>query len=549
MKIISNRFIFRINTVIQFSIFICLTSFSQKISLPDELFTRAERTNYEETSLHKDVMDFVTAMEKHSELAHLEIIGFSKQGRDIPLVVMADPPIKTPAEAVKSGKPVIYIQANIHAGEIEGKEACMELMREIAFGTKRQLLLNQIIMFCPIYNADGNDSLSANNRRSQEGSPGLTGIRSSGEGYDLNRDGLKIEALETQALIKNVILKWDPVLFIDLHTTNGSWHGYSLTYAPGNHTAGHPGTTNYLMNKLFPEVRDKVKERSGLDIYLYGNFREWPPERYVATPHRPRFLTNSMALKNKLAILVETFAHDRFEKRILSNNVFLTSILEYTNTHGDEIQELVGRVKEEIVQQIIDNAGNFQKGVQFRIAQLGEPSDLLVYDVEEFVDENGRKRRRRTNRRVWKPNVRMMQRYEPAQMSTVPRGYVFPAELINVADKLKEHGVKVEVLDKTTSFEGEEFIITNFTQEERVYQKHRLVKIEGVFQKTTKEMPAGSFHVDIAQPMAYLVFYMLEPESDDGLIIWNYFDDYLKKNGVENNNVPYPVFKYISKNN
>jgi len=388
-------------------------------------------------------------------------------------------------------------------------------MREIAFGPKRYLLSNQIIMFCPIYNADGNDSLSATSRRSQEGSPKLTGTRSSGEGYDLNRDGLRIEALETIALIKNVILKWDPVLFMDLHTTNGSWHGYSLTYAPGNHTAGHPGTTDYLMNVLFPAVQKKVKERSGLDMYLYGNFRGLPPESYTATPHMPRYLTNSMALKNKLAILVETFAHDRFEKRILSNTVFITSVLEFTNEHGDEILEVIKKAEEETVQQILNNAGNFQKGVQFRLAQLGEPSELLVYETEEYVDENGRRRQRRTGKLVWMPNVRMMQKYEPVKMSAVPRGYVFPAELKNVADKLKQHGVDVKALEKPTSFEGEESLVTSFSQAERPYQKHRLTTIEGTFKKAAKEFPAGSYHVDLAQPLAYLVFYMLEPVSDD----------------------------------
>ncbi|KPK89845.1 hypothetical protein AMJ80_09175 [bacterium SM23_31] len=546
MRVIIKKSCYVLTASTLFIIFANYSAFGQILAIPPELYTRAERTNYEETSLHKDVMNFVYALQKHSDIAHLEIIGASKKGRDIPLVVMADPPVKTPEEAVKSDKPVIYIQGNIHAGEVEGKEASMELMREIAFGPKRRLLSDQIILFCPIYNADGNDSLSATSRRSQEGSPQLTGTRSSGEGYDLNRDGLRIEALETIALIENVILKWNPALFMDLHTTNGSWHGYSLTYAPGNHTAGHPGTTDYLMNVLFPAVQKKVKERSGLDIYLYGNFGGMPPESFTATPHMPRFLTNSMALKNKLAILVETFAHDRFEKRILSNTVFITSVLEFTNEHGGEILKVIKKAEEETVQQVLENTGNFQKGVQFRVAQLGEPSDLLVYETEEYVDESGRPIQRRTGKLVWMPNVRMMQRYEPVKMSTVPRGYVFPAELKNVADKLKQHGVDVKVLEKSTSFEGEEFLVTGFSQAERPYQNHNLVTIEGEFKKAVKEFPAGFFHVDLAQPFAYLVFYMLEPEADDGLAVWNYFDKYLKAQGVENKSVPYPVFKYIT---
>jgi hypothetical protein len=516
---------------------------------PDELFTRAERTHFTETSLHNDVMAFVRTLSKLSDLAHLEIYGKSVQGRGFPLVVMADPPVRTPDEAKQSGKTVIYIQGNIHAGEVEGKEASMEIMREIAFSPKRALLSDQIVLFGPNYNPDGNDALGQN-RPSQDGSPLLTGTRSSGEGYDLNRDGLRCEAVETKAMIKHVINKWNPVMFIDLHTTNGSWHGYPITYAPGNHTAGHPGTTDYLMNTLFPAVTDTVRQRSGMEMFLYGNFDRgsWPPTQYSGTPHMPRFLTNSMALKNKLAILVETFAHDRFDKRILSNKVFLYSVLEYTNAHGNEIRDLINKIEHETIKQITDQAGSLQKGIRFEVAQLGAPSDLLVYEtVINPKAENSRNQWHRTGRRVWIDNVKLMQKHIPTQLSTVPRGYVFPAELSSVADKLKEHGVQVDILKENTAFTGEEFTVTHYSRQEREYQKHHLVTIEGHFHKKRITMPKGSFVVDLAQAYAYLIFYALEPEADDGLTVWNYFDDYLIKHGVENGNTAHPVFKYYSK--
>jgi len=519
------------------------TAYSQTAGFPPELFTRAERTNYEETSLHADVMNFVYALEMHSELAHVEIIGTSKKGRDIPLVVLADPPMKTPEEAVKSGKPVVYIQGNIHAGEVEGKEASMELMREIAFGPRKYLLSDQIILFAPIYNADGNDSL----RETRSGTPKFSGQRYSGEGLDLNRDGTKAEALETIALIKNVILKWDPVLLVDLHTTNGSWHGYALTYAPSYHTAGHPGTSDYTMNVMLPAVQDKVWERSGLRMYLYGGFRGgWPPTEWRTYSHLPRYITNSMGLRNRLAILSETFRYDTFEKRIFSAKMFVLSILEYSNIHGDEIVEVIEKSEKETVQQILENAGNFQKGVQFHMAPLDETINLLVYDtVPGEIDARGREQRQRLDRRVWFSDVQTFQRFEPTKLSTVPRGYIFPAELKNVADKLKQHGINVTVLDRPTLFDGEEFTVTGFSQGTRPNQKHLTATIEGAFEKTAKEFPAGSYHVDLAQPLAFLAFYLLEPEADDGLAVWNYFDEYLKAQGVESKSVPYPVFKYM----
>ncbi len=517
----------------------------QKLSIPEELFTKAEKTNYIETSTHKNVMDFVNTLVKSSDIARLEIIGESFEGKRIPLVIMADPMVNSPEDAKRSGKVIIYLEANIHAGEVEGKEASMQLMREIAFGPKHRLLDNQILLFCPNFNPDGNDKMG-NNRGSQEGSPVEAGERYTGEGLDLNRDGIKAEGLETKAMIKNVINKWDPAMLIDMHTTNGTWHGYSLTYAPGAHTAGHKDVTYYMRDELFPVVTDRVRERSGLDMYFYGGYRGFPPTTFSGAPAAPRYITNSMALKNRLSILVETFAHDRFERRILSNVVFLTSVLEYTSSHHQEIINLLKKVNAEVVQQIKEGAGKMQKGLKYQSAQLGDPVNILAFEMEEYTDNNGRTRRRSNGNKVLIKDVKLMQKSEPTLLATVPTAYVFPAELKNVADKLIQHGVKVTTIEKKTSFIGEEFTVNEHTKAEREYQNHNMASIKGTFESKTKKIAAGSYYVDMAQPYAYLIFYMLEPQSDDGLVAWNYFDEYLIEKGIEKKEVSFPVFKVFS---
>ena len=515
----------------------------QTIGYPDALYTKPEKTRYQETSLHADVMNFVQMLSAGSEMALLEVIGTSKEGREIPLVVMADPPVSSPSEAASSGKPVIYIQANIHGGEVEGKEASMIMMRDIAFGQKRYLLEDQIIVFCPVFNADGNDALGPNNRPNQDGSPLEAGERYSGEGLDLNRDGIKLESIEGKALMKNVILRWDPHMFVDLHTTNGTWHGYSLTYAPGMNTAGHPGTTEYLMEKLFPEVTEKVRERSGLDTYLYGNFSEFPPETYNGMLTLPRYLTNALALRNMLTILVETFSHDRFERRILSNLAFLTSLLEYTGDNASEIIDLISGIDNDVITTIGDIAGTGTRGVQFQRAQSGPLSDLLVYDTGANIDQFGIQRPRRTGRRYWVNGVRKMTGVETLRESVVPAAYVFPADLRNVAEKLREHGLVVTELMSPGNFTGEEFMVTTFSQSPYNYQGHNLTTIDGSFSASSRTFPPGSYYVDMAQANAWLCFYLLEPQTDDGLTVWNYFDQYLIDNGIYERPVAFPVFK------
>ncbi|MCP4723789.1 MAG: M14 family metallopeptidase, partial [bacterium] len=380
-------------------------------NVPEELITVPEKSNYEATSTHADVMHFVnTIKELKSSLVHVETMAVSFEGKEIPLVVIADPKITTPDEAVTSGKPVIYVQGNIHAGEVEGKEALMLIMRDILFGDKKHLLDDQILLFCPIYNADGNDKMSEDNRRSQQKSPVLTGERTNGQGYDLNRDGIKAEGPETQGLLQNVLIKWDPVLLVDLHTTNGTMHGYSLTYAPNYPSAGHTATSEYVMDTMLPQIKDAVKSEYDLDMYLYGGFRiggrggqEWPPKSWDLWNilYQPRFLMNYVGLRNMMGILSETFAYDPFEKRIASAQAFTAEILEYTNKNGREMREVNKRAADETVQSVIDNGGTFTKGVKHRLIPYGEPFTLLTYKYTEQTDSTtGRVRWRATDELV-----------------------------------------------------------------------------------------------------------------------------------------------------
>ena len=221
---------------------------------PIELLPKPELTEYNETSTYAEVMSVVKSTIEGSDKARMFSMGQSLEGKDIPVVVLAHPMVNSPEEAKASGKPVIYIQGNIHSGEVEGKEVIQILIREILRGDKGYLLNNQIILFAPIYNTDSNDKMEQGRRPSQEDSPIKVGIRANSQGWDLNRDGMKMETLETQGLFSNVIVPWDPTLFVDLHTTNGVWHGYSLTWAPSYHSAGENAPYDYSWNNMLPEI-------------------------------------------------------------------------------------------------------------------------------------------------------------------------------------------------------------------------------------------------------------------------------------------------------
>lgn len=517
---------------------------------PMELLTHPEKTSFRETSTYQQVMDVVNAAIKDSPYAHLISMGQSKQGKDIPVVVMANPKVTTPEEAKTSGKPIIYVQGNIHSGEVEGKESLQILLREILKGDKSSLLDNQILLFAPIYNTDSNDEMEQGRRPSQEDSPIKVGNRSNSQGWDLNRDGIKAEALETKALFQNIIVPWDPAVFVDLHTTNGVWHGYSLTWAPSYHTAGEKAPFDYTWDKILPTVTDNVLAEDGIYLGPYGYFYErregWPIKSIYTYNHHPRYLVNQFGLRNRMAILSEAFAHERLYQRMASTYAFVREILEYTNEHGKEILAINQKAEEDAMRLVKEQAGKVQKGVRFEMVPMPDPIEKYrLYNHIKTTNENGQERYIRSREIIELNDVINYSAFDPTVSATLPRGYVIPQEMSAIAEHLKILGVKVETFDKNARATGEAFTVTKMEKAERPFEGHNMVTVEGTFAATDKRFKKGDFYVDLAQPLANLIFYMLEPQSDDGLVTWNFFDTYFEKNNIAEKPVEYPIFKYF----
>src|SRR3954467_15309789 len=204
-----------------------LTSFAGKRPL-----TRAERSNFIETSRYDDVVAFLDSLRTLGAKIQIGSIGKTIEGRELPYVIASRPLVTTPAEARRLRRPIAYIQANIHAGEVEGKEAMQSLLRDLLFDRKKNVLDSIVLIVQPIYNADGNEKFApqARNRGAQNG-PEMVGTRQNAQNWNLNLDYIGADAPETKVTME-MLNKWNPDLFMDLHTTDGSVHGYALTYSP-----------------------------------------------------------------------------------------------------------------------------------------------------------------------------------------------------------------------------------------------------------------------------------------------------------------------------
>jgi hypothetical protein len=340
---------------------------------------------------------------------------------------------------------------------------------------------------------------------------------------------------------------WDPHVFVDLHTTNGTWHAWNLTWAPSYHSAGEKSTYDYTISML-KAITESTKKKYDLNLGPYGDYdvREaWPPKNFYTYNHHPRYLVNQFGLRNRIAILSEAFAHDRFYERIFSTYAFVTEILERTNSESKEIQRLTKDADERTIRAVNSQGGKVKKGVRFKMAPLEQLKNFPTYDYVSFTKADGSKGFYRAGNVIAVDNVVYHAKFDPETESTLPKGYVIPAEFKAVAENLKKHGIVVTQLSKSLTKQGEVFEVTKHEKNQRKFEGHNLARVSGKFVSKKQKFSKGDYIVDLAQPLGNLAFYLLEPESDDGYVTWNFFDEYFEKQQVNTKPVIYPVLKYF----
>lgn len=315
--------------------------------------TVAESSAYQRTSLHADVLTFIDALRALGDARlHVTDFGCTPQGRSLPLLVLSQGGHFTPQAAQHSGLPVVLVICGIHAGEVEGKEAGLMLVRDILAGQHGDLLSKMTLLLVPLFNADGNDAISAGNRKldvehfsGQDGPASGVGTRNTAAGVNLNRDYLRQQAVEMRLLQSRVCQPWNAHLTIDCHATNGSIHRFALSYdIPHTLHSGRSEPVHYMRQQMMPSVQAAVKTRHGLDTFWYGNFlRDEGGEGmgWITYTHHPRFGSNYRGLTNRLDLLLETYAYQPFQARVHASYVFLLEALSYVAEHGAQIVALL----------------------------------------------------------------------------------------------------------------------------------------------------------------------------------------------------------------
>lgn len=491
-----------------------------------ELRSVAESSDYKATALHAQVVSFLDAMAQDHRVTRLTL-GTSTQGREIPLVILADPPIRSAEEARTAremdGKVVVFIIGNIHAGEVCGKEALPMLARDLLVRND-PLLSRLIIAIAPIYNCDGNEQVDVNNRPGQNGPELGMGKRENGQGLDLNRDFIKLEAPETRALV-GFLNAWDPLLFIDTHTTNGSHHRFTITYGGPKALAGDEAVRLFFRDRFMPQVADRYSASCGEPTFYYGSFGDGvfgDPAHDKATwgtyPAEARFGTNYVGLRGRMSLLSEAYSYAPYKDRVLRTYDFVHAALAWCDQNHDELSRLC------------DGADARAKAsprdmVAIRTRTVACPGKVTVLGFEEEI-KNGRSVSTGIPRDY---SVDLLDCYEPELSVARPRAYRIERDvrLEPVIDNLRMHGVMVSEVRRATTIPGERLTITKATAASRPFQGHVLVKAEVEAAAADVPLNAGDWYISTAQPLGNLIVYALEPQSEDGLATWNFFDPWL----------------------
>ncbi|HEX8370465.1 MAG TPA: M14 family metallopeptidase [Pyrinomonadaceae bacterium] len=496
---------------------------SESMNIPTEWQTFAEQTDYRKTPRYSETIEYSRKLDKSSDLIIYKSFGKSGEGRDLPLLIAAAGKTFTSDAARKKGKAVVLIQACIHAGESDGKDAGLALLRDIAITkTRLSLLENIVILYVPIYNVDGHELFSAYNRINQVG-PDEMGFRGTSANLNLNRDYMKADAPETRAFL-NLWNEWKPDFFIDSHVTDGADFRYNITYEFAHFEEVSPFIKNW-MNEIFEKkVVPKVeKEGNLLSHYLEFNGREVSSgvTTFIATP---RFATGYSALRNRGGLLIESHSLKPYKSRVRGTYDVFWKTLEEINLNKESLFEANRKADAETIRrgQIYDAGDKFP--LRFEFTKNSVPFDFkgVEYKMEDS-DISGAKRL------VYgkKPLDVTIPKFDEVKISAAvapPLYYIIPPQWQSVVEVLQAHGVRLQRISKPLKIEVESYRLTEPKWSPASFESRLPMNYKTNSLRETREFPPNSVVVPLNQETANVVIHLLEPQSGDSFAAWGFFN-------------------------
>lgn len=507
----------------------CIFYLSAQVFAQDATFqTYYEKSQYLATPHYAETIDFCKKLDQGSPLLNYSTFGISPQGRDLPLMIADRNGNFTPEAVRKSGNAVLLIEACIHAGESDGKDAGLMLLRDIVFNKKYTQLLNHVtILFIPILNTDGHERFGPYNRINQNG-PEEMGWRTTAQNLNLNRDFMKAEAPEMQAWLK-LYNAWLPEFFVDCHVTDGADFQYTMTYAletMGNMENGLTGWTKNVCEKyLVSEMKT-----SGFPVFPYVQFRNWhdPRSGLTVSPAPPMLSQGYTAVQNRPGLLIETHMLKPYKARVTSTYTMLVHTLELLNMEYQTLQNLVKKADE-------ITASDFFRKNPFPVSYTESFTDstkieFLGYDYTiDTSNLTGGLWFKYNNQKptIWQLTI--FPTCKADKFVRLPEAYLIPPQCKSVIDGLRLHGIKMEPLFQETTCNVRSSRFSNVHWQQRPFEGHHNLSYDLTDTIESRTFPSGTMVVDMNQRTARVIAHLLEPASPDSYAAWGFFDAYMEQ--------------------
>jgi murein tripeptide amidase MpaA len=501
------------------------TVMAQSIStpVPPEWQTHTEKTDYRETPRYDETIAFSQKLDAASPLIRFTSFGKSGEGRDLPLLIAAEGGTFTPEAVRQAGKVVVLIQACIHAGEPDGKDAGFALLRDIAITkTLSHLLDHTVVLFIPIYNTDGHERFGPYNRINQNG-PAEMGWRATQTGLNLNRDYMKADTPETRAWLR-LWTAWNPDLFIDCHVTDGADYRYNVTYQYEHYENSPASVRNWMKAALARIVPATESEGNLLAPYMeFRDNRDFSKgiDNFIGSP---RFSTGYTPLRNRPGLLIETHMLKDYRSRVRGTYDLLRFTLEEVNRDYQSLLR-AGRIADEetiAMGRSYDPARRYP--IRFELTDKATPFQLkAVESRRELSDVSG------AVRVVFgkKPVDLTVPLYDDARVTVAvapPLYYIVPVQWTSVIDVLAAQGLRLQRLAAPLTLEVESYRFSEAKWADAPFEGHVMPSFKSTPVKEQRKFPAGSVVVSMAQPAAQVALGLLEPDAPDSLVAWGFFN-------------------------
>ncbi len=523
------------------------------------LQTVAESSNYLATASEKEVLAFLKKVDDASPFASQLQIGETTEARPIQALILAkESNIQLPL-APTDERMVIVLLGGIHSGESDGKEALLALTRDILSDATPRYLDKAVLIFIPNFNADGNERVGTLHRPGQEGPDRGMGIRENAIGLDLNRDFIKLDSPEVRSLVR-MLDAWDADVLIDTHTTNGSLHQYDLTYDIPHNPAANQSLVQWMRKEMLPKVTADMASQ-GFPTFYYGNFSN-DQKRWESFGHEPRYSTEYMGLRGKIGILVESYSYASYQRRIDASYLFVDACLKQLTDNAKKLQPQLNIQQKDAPKSVAlqakivaDESTTIAKGFSWsKKAAKTRVGDALVEEDDDHEhgvpNDSGKggfpspKDRKRTSELMPTDFDVQLLNVGVATLSVdAPEYYFVPADNAWAAGRLRLHGIRMSWLDKTIAAGMKKMTASQYRviskSDQPEFQKHAMRKVT-VAVEPVQWQPSPGWIVSTKQPLGVLATYLLEPQADDSLAVWNFFDPGLQANAT------YPVLRIES---